>query len=82
MERLLGHLAQLGSFTKQGELLCTQGLAYLLRDADGESRREEERVVSSQGHLWIGLDVPLEVRGDAIVDTLVAEAEAVLRVLR
>ncbi len=35
-ERLLGHLAQFGSFWQQGELLCTQGLAYLLRDAGGE----------------------------------------------
>ena len=36
MDRLLGHLAQFGSFWQQGELLCTQGLAYLLRDAEGE----------------------------------------------
>jgi hypothetical protein len=36
MDRLLGHLAQFGSFAQQGELLCTQGLAYLLRDAEGE----------------------------------------------
>ena len=28
---LLGHLAQFGSFCTQAELLCTQGLAYLLR---------------------------------------------------
>lgn len=36
MERLLGHLAQFGSYSQQGELLCTQGLAYLLRDPEGE----------------------------------------------
>ncbi len=36
MDRLLGHLAQFGSFWNQGELLCTQGLAYLLRDPEGE----------------------------------------------
>lgn len=36
MDRLLGHLAQFGSFSQQGELLCTQGLAYLLRDTEGE----------------------------------------------
>ena len=36
MDRLLGHLAQFGSLWKQGELLCTQGLAYLLRDTEGE----------------------------------------------
>ena len=27
----MGHLARFGSFTKQGEVLCTQGLAYLLQ---------------------------------------------------
>lgn len=36
MDRLLGHLAQFGSFSQQGELLCTQGLAYLLRNTEGE----------------------------------------------
>ncbi len=36
MDRLLGHLAQFGSFSQQGELLCTQGLTYLLRHADGD----------------------------------------------
>jgi hypothetical protein len=36
MDRLLGHLAQFVSFSQQGELLCTQGLAYLLRDTEGE----------------------------------------------
>lgn len=34
MKTLLGHLAQFASFTTQGEVLCTQGLAYLLRHAD------------------------------------------------
>ncbi len=29
---LLGHLARFGSFSTQSELLCTQGLAYLLRE--------------------------------------------------
>ena len=28
---LLGHLANLGSFATQSEVLCTQGLAYLLQ---------------------------------------------------
>jgi len=32
MNKILGHLAQFASFSRQGELLCTQGLAYLLRD--------------------------------------------------
>ena len=36
MDRLLGHLAQFGSLSQQGELLCTQGLAYLLEDPEGE----------------------------------------------
>src|SRR5688572_381730 len=36
MDRLLGHLAQFASFSQQGELLCTQGLAYLLRDIEAE----------------------------------------------
>ena len=36
MDRLLGHLAQFGSLWNQGELLCTQGLAYLLGDTEGE----------------------------------------------
>src|SRR5450756_1727996 len=36
MDRLLGHLAQFGSFSQQGALLCTQGLAYLWRDTEGE----------------------------------------------
>ena len=29
---LLGYLAQFGSFTRTAELLCTQGLAYLLKE--------------------------------------------------
>lgn len=32
-DTLLGHLAQFASFSKQGELLCTQSLAFPLRDA-------------------------------------------------
>lgn len=31
MRTLLGHLAQFASFYSQGEVLCTQGLAYLLQ---------------------------------------------------
>lgn len=34
MRRLLTHLAQFGSFYSQGELLCTQGLTYLLENSD------------------------------------------------
>jgi hypothetical protein len=32
MKKLLGHLAQFSSFSRQGELLCTHGLTYLLGD--------------------------------------------------
>jgi hypothetical protein len=32
MGTLLGRLAQFGSFSGQGEVLCTQGLAYLLKE--------------------------------------------------
>jgi hypothetical protein len=35
---LLGHLAQFASFYEQGELLCTQGLAYLLQDHRAKSK--------------------------------------------
>lgn len=49
MDRLLGHLAQFGSLWKQGELLCTQGLAYLLRDTEGE-RAFTDWISSATGH--------------------------------
>jgi len=32
METLLGHISQFASFSTQGEVLCTQGLAYLLQE--------------------------------------------------
>ena len=34
MKTLLGHLSQFSSFTSQGELLCTQGLTFLLRNRE------------------------------------------------
>jgi hypothetical protein len=37
MRRLLTHLAQFSSFSKQGEFLCTQGLVYLLENPDAQS---------------------------------------------
>lgn len=37
MRRLLTHLAQFGAFHAQGEVLCTQGLAYLLEDPSARS---------------------------------------------
>ena len=42
MQKLLGHLAQFGSFSMQGEVLCTQGLAYLLQDPDARSALKVE----------------------------------------
>ncbi|CAN7445069.1 hypothetical protein LJR235_002858 [Pararhizobium sp. LjRoot235] len=38
MRRLMGHLAQFSSLSKQGELLCTQGVAYLLQNPDARKR--------------------------------------------
>ncbi len=49
MDRILGHLAQFGTFSQQGELLCTQGLAYLLRDAEAE-RVFTGLISSATGH--------------------------------
>lgn len=37
MRMLLGHLAQFASLATQGELLCTQGLAFVLQDAEARS---------------------------------------------
>jgi hypothetical protein len=64
MDRLLGYLAQFGSLSRQGELLCTQGLAYLLRDADGE-RVFTSLVSLATGHsLSPGLSWQAERRQD------------------
>ena len=41
MDSILGYLAQFDSFARQGELLCTQGLTFLLRDQDGERALRE-----------------------------------------
>jgi len=38
MRRLMSHLAQFSSISKQGELLCTQGLAHLLQNPDARRR--------------------------------------------
>ena len=37
MRRLLAHLAQFSSFARQGELLCTQSLAYLLENDEARA---------------------------------------------
>ena len=36
MHKLMGYLAQFASFSKQGELLCTQSLWYLLTNTDAQ----------------------------------------------
>jgi truncated hemoglobin YjbI len=50
MDEILGYLAQFGSFARQGELLCTQGLTFLLKNRDGE-RALRELVSTNTGHL-------------------------------
>lgn len=56
MDRLLGHLAQYASFWDQGELLCTQALAYLLRNEHAE-RAFSDFICASTGCAPFG---PLE----------------------
>ena len=84
MDRLLGHLAQFGSFWQQGELLCTQGLAYLLRDAEGE-RVFTGLISSATGHsLSPGLSWQAEVRqedrGRPDLEGRNAEGKAVVKI--
>jgi hypothetical protein len=38
MNKLMAHLAQFASFSKQGELLCTQSLGYLLKNTDAQRK--------------------------------------------
>lgn len=62
MEKLLGHLAWFASFWQQGELLCTQGLAYLLEDPEGE-RALTDFVTSAAGQtVSLGLTWQAECR--------------------
>ena len=49
MDRLLGHLAWFGSFWRQGELLCTQGLVFLLGHPEGDLRFTDV-ISSATGH--------------------------------
>ena len=51
MRTLMGHLAQFASFSKQGELLCTQSVTYLLKN------NEAQRAFSS--FLSVSLDTPI-----------------------
>jgi hypothetical protein len=64
-KRLLGHLAQFRSFSTQSEVLCTQGLAYVLgtyADARSAFVKEVERLLS------IKIDEPLRWRAEAVQD--------------
>jgi hypothetical protein len=38
MRRLISHLAQFSSFSKQGEVLCTRGLEFLLENVDAREK--------------------------------------------
>ncbi|MDP9238244.1 MAG: hypothetical protein M3P30_12770 [Chloroflexota bacterium] len=56
MRTLLGHLAQFGSFSTQGEVLCTQGLAYLLRE-HGEARSAFADELAKRAGIAVGPDM-------------------------
>jgi hypothetical protein len=58
---LMSHLAQFSSFSKQGELLCTHGLAYLLQNPDAR-RAFHELISESVGRT---LDPSLTWRAEA-----------------
>jgi len=49
---LLGYLARFGSFSTQSEVLCTQGLAYLLREYE-DARSALARKVEA----WTGIEI-------------------------
>lgn len=65
MRTLLGHLAQFSSFSKQGELLCTQGLAYLLQRADARSAFAA----------WLSSQVGVNVSADLVWRAEVRQAD-------
>ena len=65
MRTLLGHLTQFSSFSKQGELLCTQGLAYLLQ-------RPDARLVFAD---WLSSKVGLPVGADLMWEPEVRQAD-------
>jgi hypothetical protein len=50
---LLGYLARFGSFSVQSEVLCTQGLAYLLREHE-EARSALAKEVEARTGVRIG----------------------------
>ena len=88
LNTLLGHLALFSSFTAQGEVLCTQGFAYLLREprarqAFGEFLFERAGVRLGADVRWVaeatqadGTRPDLEAR--APDDRVVAKIEAKL----
>ena len=59
MTTLLGHLAQFSAFFNQGELLCTQGLAYLLGNRAAGSAFAAEIACRT------GVDLPAELTWQA-----------------
>ena len=88
MRRLLTHLAQFSSFSKQGEVLCTQGLTYLLENSD--ARAALSSFLSGQAGLTVDSDLTwrAEVRqpdggrpdleGSSVEGTPVVKVEAKL----
>lgn len=55
MNTLLGHLAQFASFTRQSEVLCTQGLTHLLRNTDAR------QALAAEIHTRSGFDLGSDV---------------------
>lgn len=53
MPTLLGYLAGFGSFSKQSEVLCTQGLTFLLREHE-DARSALANEVKARTGVWIG----------------------------
>ena len=56
METLLGHLAKFGSFSNQGEVLCTGGLAYLLKNY-AEARSELASELAARAGIKVSDDL-------------------------
>lgn len=65
MTRLLGHLAQFNAFSNQGEVLCTQGLAYFVREHP-DARAALAAEISSRAGLALPDD--LHWRTEAVQD--------------
>ena len=77
---LLGYLARFGSFSAQSEVLCTQGLTYLLQEYEDARSALATEVAARGGHIWIPLKIPLEASHEQMVEALVEQAQAVERV--